>query len=308
MRADSNLGRILRNSGFAVTAEFVPPASLDREAIEKNVSVFKDVVDAVNVADNRQARASVASWAVSKVLLDNGIEPIMTLVTRDRNRIALQSDLMGASILGIGNIFCTTGDHQKFGDHPGALNVFDIDSVQLIGISRNLGDNGKLAGGSACEGASPFCIGAAANPFGDPVDLMVIRLAQKIEAGADFIQTQPVFNKQKFEAWMAAARNEGLTEKCFMLATVMLLRSAEAARSLKGRPGGCDIPDDIINRLQSLPEKEQAEEGLKICVEQIQALIEVRGVKGVHIIAHGSEASIPEIVSRAGLQDRRRRE
>ncbi len=305
MTAGSNLETILKNGRFAVTAEYVPPATADRSVIEKAVSFLKGVVDAANVADNMHAQVSAAAWAASRILLENGVEPIMSLVTRDRNRIALQSDLLGASLLGIKNVFCTTGDHQRFGDHPGSLNVFDIDSVQLIRATRNLGDSGQLVGGTACQGASSFFIGAAGNPCGEPVDLMVIRLGQKIEAGADFIQTQPVFDTEKFKVWMTLARKQGLAEKCFILATVMLLPSAEAARRMKDRHNSHGIPDDLISRLQGRPEGEQAREGLAICVEQIQALAKVQGVRGIHIMAHGSEDAIPEIIDGARLRERR---
>ncbi|MFZ5994353.1 MAG: methylenetetrahydrofolate reductase [Thermodesulfobacteriota bacterium] len=305
MKAGSNLERILKSGQFAITAEFVPPATGDRGLIERQARYFKGYVDAVNVADNMGAVVGTASCAVSKALLDLGLEPIMSLVTRDRNRIALQSDLLGASLLGIRNVFCTTGDHQKFGDHPEALNVYDIDSVQLVNTVRGLSDSGKLLGGAVCDKAGPFFVGAAANPLGDPADLMILRLGQKVRAGADFIQSQPVFDLEKFGHWVQLAREEGLIEKCLILATVMPLRSAREARAIHEKRRGVEVSQDIMTRLGGVPEPEQAREGLRICAEQIQALKEMKGVRGVHIMSAGREEVIPELIKESGLETAR---
>ncbi|MEW6327555.1 MAG: methylenetetrahydrofolate reductase [Thermodesulfobacteriota bacterium] len=308
MKAGSNLERILRSGEFAVTAEFIPPATGDRGLIERQARYFKGYVDAVNVADNMGAMVGTASWAVSKVLLDLGMEPIMSLVTRDRNRIALQSDLLGASLLGIRNVFCTTGDHQKFGDHPEALNVYDIDSVQLVNAVRGLSDSGRLLGEAGCDNIGPFFVGAAADPFGDPVDLMILRLGQKVRAGADFIQSQPVFDLEKFGHWVRLAREEGLIEKCSILATVLPLRSAREARAINERRRGVEVSKEIIARLEGVPEPEQAQEGIKICAEQIQALKDMEGVRGIHLMTQGWEEVIPEIIREAGLKTRHKKD
>lgn len=307
MKAGSNLERILRSGQFAITAEFVPPATGDRGLIERQALYFKGHVDAANVADNMGAVVGAASCAVSKVLLDLGLEPIMSLVTRDRNRIALQSDLLGASLLGIRNVFCTTGDHQKFGDHPEALNVYDIDSVQLVNAVRGLSDSGRLLGGAVCDKAGAFFVGAAADPFGDPADLMILRLGQKVRAGADFIQSQPVFDLEKFGHWVRLAREEGLIEKCSILATVMPLRSAREARAIHEKRRGIEVSRDILTRLEGVPEQAQAQEGLKICIEQMQVLKEMKGVRGIHIMSAGREEVIPELIKESGLETARAR-
>ncbi|MDI6790878.1 MAG: methylenetetrahydrofolate reductase [Thermodesulfobacteriota bacterium] len=305
MKAGSNLERILKSGQFAITAEFVPPATGDRELIERQALYFKGHVDAANVADNMGAVVGAASCAVSKVLLDLGLEPIMSLVTRDRNRIALQSDLLGASLLGIRNVFCTTGDHQKFGDHPEALNVYDIDSVQLVNAVRGLSDSGKLLGGAGCDKVGSFFVGAAADPFGEPADLMILCLGQKVRAGADFIQSQPVFDLEKFGHWVRLAREEGLIEKCSILATVMPLRSAREARAIHEERRGVEVSRDVMTRLEGVLEPEQAQEGLKICAEQMQALKEMKGVQGIHIMSAGREEVIPELIKKSGLETAR---
>lgn len=293
MKSRKSFRELLKNGRLAITAEFVPQASSSTNAVRKTASLLKDCVDAVSVADNMGARVGLSSLAISKMMLDSGIEPIMTLVTRDRNRIALQSDLLGAAALGIRSVFCTTGDHQRFGDHPGALNVFDIDSVQLINTAKRIRDEGMLLGGAKCE-AAPFFIGAAADPFGEPADLMMLRLGQKVEAGADFIKTLPVFDAEKLEKWMEGVRKEGLNKKCAILACVAVPNGTESVRKT--------IPDNISHRLKGLTEKKRANEAAKICIEQIKAIKDIEGIKGIHIMAAGHESLIPEIVGGAGLK------
>jgi methylenetetrahydrofolate reductase (NADPH) len=297
----SRLHQTLQSGGFAVTAECGPPRGADPAVIQKKGALLKDHVNAVNVTDNQTAIVRMSSIAACTHLLAMGIEPVMQMVTRDRNRIALQSDIMGAYSLGIRNILCLTGDHQTFGSQPDAMNVFDIDSMNLVRTVATMRDQGQDMSGFELKQAPEMFIGAAANPFADPFEYRIIRLAKKIEAGADFIQTQCVYNMDRFRAWMKMAREEGLTEKAYIMAGVTPLKSQGMAKYMAKRVAGMDIPDHLIERMGSVPKKEAPEEGIKICLETIAELREIEGVRGIHLMAIEWEEAVGEIVTAAGL-------
>lgn len=304
MKTLSNLESILREGEFAVTAECGPPKGADPQVILKKAALLEGKVDAVNVTDNQTAIIRMSSMAACSLLKSAGMDPVLQMVVRDRNRIALQSDILGASALGIGNILCLSGDHQVFGNQPHAMGVYDLDSIQFISTLRKMRDEGKIMGGERLSKAPTLFIGAAANPFADPLSFRVIRLAKKITAGADFIQTQCIYNLERFEEWIAMARDRGLTDKAFILGGVTPLKSGGMARYMKNKVSGMDIPDELLRRMDGVPKEKQREEGIKICVETIQRLKEVAGVKGVHIMAIEWEDAVGEIVERAGLLPR----
>ena len=303
----STLGRlqkVLSEGGFAVTAECGPPRGANPEVIRRKGGLLKGYVDAVNVTDNQTAIVRMSSIAACVHLLEMGLEPVMQMVTRDRNRIALQSDIMGAYSLGIRNILCLSGDHQKFGSQPEALNVFDIDSINLLRAVRTMRDQGQDMSGFELDEPPRMFIGAAANPFADPLEYRVIRLAKKIEAGADFIQTQCVYNLPRFREWLKMLREAGLTEKVFILAGVTPLKSARMADYMASNVAGMDIPESVLKRMGGVPKEKAREEGLKICLETISELRQTDGVRGVHIMAIESEERVPEIIEAAGLLPR----
>lgn len=300
----SILQQILSKGEFAVTAECGPPRGADAEVIRKKGSLLKDYVDAVNVTDNQTAIVRMSSIAASVHLLQMGLEPVMQMVTRDRNRIALQSDIMGAYSLGISNILCLSGDHQTFGSQPDALNVFDIDSIHLLRMVRTMRDEGKDMSGFALDHPPRMFVGAVANPFADPFEYRVIRLAKKIEAGADFIQTQCVYNLARFKEWVKLAQEEGLTDKVHILAGVTPLKSARMAKYMATNVAGMDIPESVIRRMEGAPKGKATEEGIKICLETIAELHQVKGIHGIHIMAIENEEKVGEIVEAAGLMPR----
>ena len=304
MSTQSRLQQILTKGEFAITGECGPPRGADAEVITKKASLLKGYVDAVNVTDNQTAIVRMSSIAASALLIKNGLEPIMQMVTRDRNRIALQSDIMGAYALGIKNMLCLTGDHQTFGSQPDAMNVFDIDSVNLIRTVQEMRDQGKDMSGFDLKGAPQMFIGAAANPFADPFDYRITRLRKKINAGVDFIQTQCVYNLNRFKEWMKIAHEEGLTEKVHILAGVTPIKSAGMAKYMANKVAGMDIPEDIIKRVADVPKDKAAEEGIKICLETISELQEIKGVHGIHLMAIEWEEVVSEIVKSAGLYPR----
>jgi len=301
-RSYSGLHKILAQKRFAVTAECGPPRGANREVITKKLGLLRGIVDAVNVTDNQTAIVRMSSIAASAQLVGAGLEPVMQMVVRDRNRIAIQSDIMGAYALGIRNILCLTGDHQKFGSQQDAANVFDIDSINLIKVVKDMRDEGKDMSGHELDVAPEMFIGAAANPFADPFEYRVLRLAKKIEAGADFIQTQCIYNMKRFGEWMKRAVDAGLAEKAYILAGVTPLKSAGMAKYMNNNVAGIEIPEDIIKRLESTPKEKQVEEGLKMCMEDIARLREMEGVSGIHIMAIEWEAIVERIVRESGLR------
>jgi methylenetetrahydrofolate reductase (NADPH) len=300
----SRLQQILAQGEFTVTAECGPPRGADAEIVRKKGELLNGYVDAVNVTDNQTAIVRMSSIAGCAHLLNIGLEPVLQMVTRDRNRIALQSDIMGAYSLGIRNILCLSGDHQTFGNHPDALNVFDIDSMHLLRTVATMREEGKDMSGYELQEPPRMFIGAAANPFADPFDYRVIRLAKKIDAGANFIQTQCVYNMDRFKEWMKLAREEGLTEKVYILAGVTPMKSAGMAKYMAKRVAGMDVPGFMIERMEKVPKKKAAAEGIKICLETIAELRQIEGVHGVHVMAIEWEEAVGEIVEAAGLMPR----
>jgi len=297
----SKLEKILAAGHLAVTSECGPPRGSDGEAITKKAEMIKDHVDAINITDNQTSVTRLCSLASCIRLKLMGLEPTLQMVTRDRNRIALQSDILGAASFDIHNILCLSGDHQQFGDNPQGQNVFDLDSLQLIQTVRYMRDEGKFLGGDEIARPPQMFVGAAANPFADPFEIRVRRLAKKIAAGVEFIQTQCIYNLEKFELWMKQARDQGLHEKVYILAGVTPFKSAGMAKYMKNRVPGMDVPDEVVERMSGVPKEKQPEEGINICVETIQRLKEVEGVKGFHIMAIEWEEKVPEIVERSGL-------
>ncbi|MFP3870247.1 MAG: methylenetetrahydrofolate reductase [Syntrophobacteria bacterium] len=298
------LQQVLAGGEFAVTAECGPPRGADAEVVRRKAGLLQGYVDAVNVTDNQTAIVRMSSIAACVHLLQAGLEPVMQMVVRDRNRIALQSDLMGAYSLGLRNILCLSGDHQCFGSHPEALNVFDIDSMHLIRTVRTMRDEGTDLSGFELNSPPRMFIGAAANPFADPFEYRVVRLAKKIDAGAHFIQTQCVFNMERFKAWIKLAREEGLTEKVYILAGITPLKSAKMARYMAERVAGIDIPESVLKRMAAVSRQKAADEGVKISLETIAELREMKGVHGVHIMAIEWEEKVAGIVEAAGLMPR----
>lgn len=304
MKSGSNLERVLRAGHFAVTCECGPPKGADVEHLEKKIQLVKGYVDAANVTDNQTAVVRMSSIGASALLVRNGLEPVMQMVTRDRNRIAAQSDVFGAYALGIRNMLCLSGDHQIFGNHPMAKNVFDLDSIQLLDVVRTIRDEGKMNSGEPVQGNIGMFLGAAANPFADPFEFRVIRLAKKIRAGADFIQTQCIYDMKRFREFMRMACDMGLDKQCFILAGLTPLKSGGMAAYMNKNVAGISIPDDIIQRIKGAPKGKAAEEGLNLLIEQILEVREIPGVAGVHVMAIEWEEKVKEIVERAGLLPR----
>lgn len=304
MSRTSHLQEVLEGAHFAVTAECGPPKGADPQILRKKAEALKGYVDAVNVTDNQTAVVRLCSLASCAILKQMGLDPVLQMTTRDRNRIALQSDLLGASALGIGNVLCLSGDHVSFGSEPQALGVFDLDSVQLLYTARLMRDQGKFLGGGALSDPPRIFLGAVENPFGDPLQFRAKRLAKKVAAGAQFIQTQCVYNLQRFEEWMKQVRDLGLHEKTHILAGVTPLKSARMARYMKERVAGMDLPDSVLERMEKTPAAKQREEGLKIAFETIDALKNIPGVRGIHIMAIEWEEAVPELVGNCGLLPR----
>ena len=304
MKADSRLKKVLSAGHFAITAECGPPKGADPEAIRKKGNLLKGVVDSVNVTDNQTGVVRLCSLAACAILREEGLDPVLQMVARDRNRIALQSDVLGASALGIRNILCLSGDHQSFGNQPDAKGVFDLDSIQLVQVVRKMRDEGRILGGDELSSAPDLFIGAVANPFADPFSYRVLRVGKKVNAGAEFIQTQCIYNLPKFKEWMGQVRDRGIDKKVFILGGVTPLKSARMAEYMGQNVAGMDIPEEIIARMKSVAPKEQRAEGLKICVETIQALQEIPGIRGVHIMAIEWEEAVRQLVEEAGLLPR----
>jgi methylenetetrahydrofolate reductase (NADPH) len=300
-KTPSRLEKVLTSGHLAVTSECGPPRGSDPEVIVNKAELIKDHVDAVNITDNQTSVTRMCSLAACIRLKMMGLEPVLQMVTRDRNRIALQSDILGAASFDIFNILCLSGDHQSFGDCPQGQNVHDIDSMQLAQTVRHMRDEGKFIGGDDIKRPPQMFVGAAANPFADPFEIRVSRLAKKIAAGAEFIQTQCIYNLDKFEEWMKQVVDRGLHEKVAILAGMTPMKSAGMARYMKNRVPGMDVPEEVVKRLADKPKEEQAEEGINICVEAIQRLKEVEGIRGFHVMAIEWEEKVPEIVERTGL-------
>ena len=320
----SNLEKILRGGHFAVTGELGPPQSADGEVIREKAALLKGYCDAVNITDNQTAIVRMSSIGAGTIVVQEGLEPVIQMTCRDRNRLAIQSDLLGAYALGMRNLLCLTGDHQSFGNHPESKNVFDMDSVQLVQAVANMRDECIFQCGDAFKGIEPrFFVGAAAAPFADPIDFRPYRLAKKVNAGADFIQTQLVYDVDAFAQYMEKVRELGLHEKTFILAGVGPLKSPGMARYMKNNVPGILVPDEIIKEMNAAGEpwagkkKEELtkedkkarsaawkEAGINICIDLIQKLRAIEGVAGVHIMAIEWERAVKPIVEGAGLYPR----
>ncbi|MCX8052897.1 MAG: methylenetetrahydrofolate reductase [Armatimonadetes bacterium] len=301
MVSGSRLERLLRQGEFVVCGEMSPPQGADKASILKKCEYFRGYVDAVNLTDNQTAIVRMSSVMSSVFVIEGGCEPVMQMTCRDRNRLAQQSDLLGAYAAGIRNVLCLTGDYQSFGNHPEAKGVFDLDSVQLIHAVADM-NAGKFMSGEEIKPPPAFFIGGAANPFAEPLDLRIIRLGKKIAAGCHFIQTQPVFDWPRFEKWMSLVRDEGLDQQVFILVGVMPVRSVKALTYMRDEVPGMSIAEEYIKRMESA--QDPKEEGVKICVELIKRLRETPGVKGVHIMPVMWESITPRLVEEAGLLPR----
>ena len=307
MKSGSRLERVLRSGRFAVTAELNPPDSADPQAVYDRALVLAEVCDAINATDASGANVHMSSVGVCALLTRAGYEPVMQVSCRDKNRIAIQGDLLGAAAMGVRNVLCLTGDGVQAGDQPEAKPVFDLESISLLRMARIMRDEGRFLSGRKLESPPRLFLGAAENPFAPPYDFRPLRLGKKVEAGADFIQTQFCFDVPHMQRFMAAVRDLGLHERAFILAGVGPLRSAKSAEWMRSHVPGVVIPDVVIHRLAGAPNGRQAEEGKRLCVEIIQQVREIPGVSGVHVMAYRQEELVAEIIHEAGLLPRRRR-
>jgi 5,10-methylenetetrahydrofolate reductase len=299
----SNLEKNLVEGRFVVTAEIGPPKGSDPLKIRDKALLLEGYADAFNITDNQTAVVRMSSLAGSVILLQMEMEPIMQMTCRDRNRISLQSDVLGAAALGVRNILCLTGDHQSFGNHPAAKGVFDLDSIQLLQVIKNMRDEGIFQSGDPLRAARPVVfLGAAANPYADPYEFQVERLRKKIDAGAEFIQTQSVYNIEKFSRWMDEVRSQGLDKKVHILAGVTPLKSVKMAERMKFHVPGTDVPDAIYERIKHA--SDPTKEGYQIALDTIQELKGLQGIHGIHITALFWEEIIPALVRESGLQIR----
>jgi methylenetetrahydrofolate reductase (NADPH) len=302
MKAGTNLEKVLDSGSFAVTAEAGPPKGTSSRVIQRKAELLRPCCDAVNITDNQTAIVRMSSLAGCAILKQQGVDPVMQMVTRDRNRIAIQSDVLGAIALGVGNILCLSGDHQKFGNHPTAKGVFDLDSIQLIQTLKNMRDDKKFICGEDISGEIPIFIGAVENPYADPFEYRVARLAKKVKAGADFIQTQAVYDVERFAKWMNMVTDRGLDEQVHILAGIIPIRSAGMARYMRDYVSGVTVPDTLVSRMEDATDAK--EEGVNIIIEIIEQIKEIPGIHGVHIMAVGWEDIVPVIVEKAGLLPR----
>jgi methylenetetrahydrofolate reductase (NADPH) len=297
---------MLEAGQFAVTGELGPPQGADPEVIRRKARILKGNIDAANVTDGQTAVVRMASWAACLIAKEEGLDPIVQMTCRDRNRIALQMDVLGIAALGMSNMLCLTGDHQKFGNHPMAKGVYDLDSIQFVRMVKDMRDERKFQCGEEMEVGPRLFIGAAANPFADPAEFRAVRLGKKVAAGVDFIQTQLVYNVDKFAEWMKKVRDKGLHERVKILAGVGPIKSVGAAKYMKTRVPGMDVPDGVVARLQGVPKEEVPREGIKLCVDIIEQVREIEGVTGIHVMAIEWEEAVPEILKAAGLLPRPR--
>lgn len=316
LKSGSNLEKVLAGGHFAVTGELGPPKHLDTAVIDRKIELLKGVVDAANVTDNQTGIVRLSSIAAGIYMAQHGLEPVIQITCRDRNRLAIQSDLLGAYIHGIRNVLCLSGDHQSFGNHPGAKNVQDIDSMQLIQMIQQMRDKHQFQCGDEIKGGGPkVFIGGAGSPFSEPISFRPLRIAKKMAAGVDFIQTQMIFDMTIFRQFMKKLVDLGVTEKVHILAGVGPLKGSPMARFLNEKIPGIVIPEELLQRMDSavsgISESDKdarryawRSEGQKICVEQIEELREIEGVSGVHIMAIEWEAAIKPIAERAGLLPR----
>jgi 5,10-methylenetetrahydrofolate reductase len=302
MKGETNLEKVLTEGHFAITGELGPPRGTSADYVRRHAEILKGYVDAVNITDNQTAVVRMSSVAACAIVRQMGLDPVMQMTCRDRNRIAMQSEVLGAVALDIGNLLCLSGDHQKFGNHPQAKNVHDIDSMQLIQTIRHMRDDAQFLSGDKVSGGVRMFIGAAANPFADPFEFRPLRLEKKVRAGADFVQTQGVFDVERFARYMEMVRDRGLHEKVYILAGIIPMKSPGMARYMRDYVAGLTVPNGLVKRMEDA--EDPKEEGVKISVELIEQLREIEGVHGIHIMAVAWEQIVPEIVKRAGLYPR----
>ena len=304
LKSGSNLEKVLKAGHFAFTGECGPPKGANVEHLKEKFAYLKGNVDAVNVTDNQTAVVRMASWAASTLMIQEGLEPNFQMVCRDRNRLAMMSDILGVYAMGVRNMLCLSGDHQRFGNHPQSKNVYDLDSIQLIALAKKMRDQGKFLNEEDIDVPPKLFIGAASNPFADPFEFRVHRLAKKINAGADFIQTQCIYNMDKFREFMKMAVDMGLHERCFILAGVTPMKSVGMAQYMAKMVPGMDVPEAFIQRLRGAGKGKVAEEGIKFALEQIEEFKEMEGIAGVHFMAIEWEHMVPEIAKRANVLPR----
>ncbi|MCL2421784.1 MAG: methylenetetrahydrofolate reductase [Defluviitaleaceae bacterium] len=301
MSEKSNFEQLLDAGKFTVTAEIGPPMSANAEFVRKRAQELKGSVDAAYVTDNQTAIVRMSSIAAALLVAEEGVEPIVQMTCRDRNRIAIQSDLLGAYALGLKNLLVLSGDHQSFGNHPQSKNVYDVDSSQLICALNNLQENGVFMGGSACKAAPRFFIGGAGHPFADPQELQIMRLKKKVDGGARFITTQAIYDIDKFKQWMELVRSQGLHKRTHIQAGICVNKTLKSLQMTK-LVAGMDVPDYLIDRMDKAEDKQA--EGVNIAVDLLSQIKEVEGVSGIHIMAIGWESIVPVIVERLGLLPR----
>ena len=302
MKSETNLEKVLAEGHFAITGELGPPKCTSADFVRRKAEILRNYVDAVNITDNQTAVVRMSSVAASAIVKQIGLDPVMQMTCRDRNRIAIQSDVLGAVALGVGNLLCLSGDHQKFGNHPESKNVHDVDSLQLIQMVRQMRDDAQFLSGDKVSGGVRLFIGAAANPFADPFDFRPLRLEKKVRAGADFIQTQGVYDVERFARYMELVRERGLHERVHILAGIIPMKSAGMARYMRDYVAGLSVPDELVERMENA--EDAKEEGVRITLEIIEQLREIEGVHGIHLMAVAWEDIVPVIVERAGLYPR----
>lgn len=307
MKCGSNLEKAFVSGHFAVTAEIFPPRTPSVRLLRKRADQYRHHLTAANLTDNQSATVRIASMAASRIVLDAGVEPIMQITCRDRNRMAIQADVIGAAALGVKNILCVTGDHQKFGDHPEARNVYDLDSMNLINMLKQMRDDGRFHNGDSIRNRSKSAIvppeiyiGAAANPFGSPRHFRPFRLAKKIAAGADFVQTQPVYDIPLFTEWLQRIGDLGLTDKIYIMAGITPVKTLRALMYMRDNVPGMHIPDDVIQRMKGATDPER--EGFEMAREIMEQVSDLPGVHGIHLMAIGWEKVVPSLIDSVGLK------
>lgn len=295
------LQRKLSKGEFVVTTEIGPPRSADPEDFMKRARAVKGCADAYNITDNQTATVRMSSLSGCVLCLSEGMEPIMQVTCRDRNRLAVQSDVLGATALGVRNVLCLSGDHQSFGDQPGAKNVYDLDSTQQLMVLEKMRARGELWGGEKLPYAPDLFLGAVANPFGEPAEMHMIRLSNKVTAGARFIQTQAIFDIDAFEKWLEHTEKEGITKEASIIAGIIPLKSYNAAKHIADGVPGTFVPDEVLERMSSAAD--ESAEGMKIAKETIEAVREMDNVSGVHIMPIFWYSSVRPLLEATGLID-----
>jgi 5,10-methylenetetrahydrofolate reductase len=309
LKSGSKLEKLLASGQFVVTAELGPPKSVDIQTIDQKIKALSGAVDAVNITDNQTAIVRISSIGTACYVMAHGLEPIVQMTCRDRNRLAIQADLLGAYLNGARNLLCLTGDHQIFGNHPQAKQVYDVDSMQLIHMVKEMRDERRFQCGEEIRNSKKadifeprFYIGAAANPFADPMEWRVFRLEKKINAGVDFVQTQCVYDMDRFEHWMGEVVARGLHKKAKILAGITPVRSLGMVRYMKNSVAGVSVPDALMKRFEDCTDVK--EEGRLFCLEQLERFRKMEGLAGVHIMAIEAEGTVAGIVKDAGLLPR----